>query len=303
MTSVDLEIPPGQRRVVVLASGEGTLLQALLDAAGQSSFGVAAVVSDRVDAPALARAREAGVPTAVVALGDFADRATWDAAITRAVDAFAPDLVVLAGFMRIQGSAFLARFGGRTINSHPSLLPDFPGAHAVQEALTAGATVTGCSVIQVDAGTDSGPVLAQVPVTIEPGNDKAALHERIKAVERQILARLVDLLCHYSWETRDRSPRINGWRGPRVAYMGCQGGKLFAVLYPRINVVYSMRTADSGQYLGAFEPDVIVIEGDVLFSIPSAWQPRCVHVTGLSPELALARIIGAWLMRPASPGQ
>ncbi len=153
-------------RVVVLVSGTGTLLQALLDAADVS---VAGVISDRDDAQGLRRAQTAGVPTAVVRLADFPDRATWDQAVVKAIEVFSPDLVVLAGFMRLLGEPFLTRFGDRAINTHPALLPSFPGAHAVRDALAYGVKVTGASVILLDDGTDSGPVVAQRPVEVQRG--------------------------------------------------------------------------------------------------------------------------------------
>ena len=144
------------RRVVVLLSGSGTLFQALLDAR-REGWSIAGVVSDRADAYGLRRARTAGVPTAVVDPADFPDRVAWDVAVAKAVGVFSPDLVVLAGFMRILGEPFLAAFGGRTVNTHPALLPSFPGAHGVRDALAYGVKVTGSTVIIVDAGVDTGP--------------------------------------------------------------------------------------------------------------------------------------------------
>lgn len=199
-------------RVVVLVSGSGTLLQALLDdasAAGESApFGVAAVISDRDDAFGLQRARDAGVPTAVVRPGDFPDRATWDLAVAKAVEVFTPDLVVLAGFMRLLGEAYLSRFADRTINTHPALLPAFPGAHAVRDALAYGVTVTGTSVILLDAGVDSGPVVAQRAVEVLPGDDEASLHERIKVVERELLVEVVRRMTGVGWSVEGRSVRF-----------------------------------------------------------------------------------------------
>jgi phosphoribosylglycinamide formyltransferase 1 len=120
------------------------------------------------------------------------DRAAWDAALADAVAAHDPDLVVSAGFMKVLGPAFLARFGGRTVNTHPALLPAFPGAHAVSDALAYGVRVTGCTVHLVDAGVDTGPILAQEAIPVLDGDDEAALHERIKVVERRLL---VDVLA------------------------------------------------------------------------------------------------------------
>lgn len=180
-------------RLVVLASGTGTLLQALLDAGGAGDYpaAVVGVVSDRPDIRALDRAARVGVPSAVVRLSDFAHRREWDAALTARVVQFAPDLVVLAGFMKLLGPDFLARFPDRVINTHPALLPAFPGAHAVRDALAAGVTTTGASVIRVDEGVDTGPVIAQVEVPVLAGDDEVRLHERIKVVERELLVRVV----------------------------------------------------------------------------------------------------------------
>ncbi len=182
--------------MVVLVSGEGTLLQALLDARGAgpgapAPFTVVAVGSDRSSAVGLQRAERHGVPTFTTAPGEHPDRPAWDAALATAVGAHRPDLLVLAGFMRLLGPAVLDEWAGRTINSHPSLLPAFPGARAVRDALAAGAQVTGASVILVDAGVDTGPVLAQRRVPVLPGDDEATLHERIKAVERHLLLDVV----------------------------------------------------------------------------------------------------------------
>ncbi len=183
--------PPGGRRrlrVAVLASGAGTLLQALLDAAGTDPpFEVVLVASDRDGAPALDRARRAGLPVRVVAPRDHEDRGAWDLALARELERHDPQLLVLAGFMRLLGPAALHRWPGAILNSHPSMLPAFPGARAVEEALQSGAAVTGASVIAVDDGMDTGPVLAQRPVPVLPGDTVETLHERIKAVERPLL--------------------------------------------------------------------------------------------------------------------
>ena len=181
-------------RLVVLVSGSGTLLQALLDASasGELDAAVVAVGADRPDAYGLERTRAAGVPTFVHPLTAGADRATWDAELTDLVAAHEPDLVVSAGFMKLVGAAFLARFGGRMINTHPALLPSFPGMHAVRDALAHGVKVTGSTVFLVDAGVDSGEIIAQEPVRVLPGDDEATLHERIKIVERQLLVDTVN---------------------------------------------------------------------------------------------------------------
>lgn len=181
-------------RLVVLVSGAGTLLQALLDAGEEFPAQVVAVGADRDGADGL---RRADAPTFAVKLADHPDRASWDAALADAVEHHRPDLVVLAGFMKLLGPAFLARFGGRVINSHPSLLPAFPGPRAVRAALEYGAKVTGCSIILVDDGIDTGPVLAQQPVPIEPADDEQTLHERIKIVERRLLVDVVAALARH----------------------------------------------------------------------------------------------------------
>jgi phosphoribosylglycinamide formyltransferase-1 len=184
--------PTPRARVVVLLSGTGSLCAALLDAADDPAYPaqVVAVGADR-DAPGLEHARRRGLPTFVCALPEHPDRAAWDRALADAIAAHGPDLVVSAGFMKIVGSAVLDAYSGRLINTHPALLPAFPGAHAVRDALAAGATVTGSTVHLVDAGVDTGPVLAQREVRVEPGDDEASLHERIKTAERELLVETV----------------------------------------------------------------------------------------------------------------
>ena len=201
---------PGSRRVAVLISGTGSLLQALLDAARNpaNGFRVVAAISDRPGAGGLDRARAAGVNTAVVSPGDFPDRATWDVALTRVVDSFRPDLLVLAGFMRIVGPPLLERYGGRMLNSHPALLPAFPGAHGVRDALAYGVKVTGCSVILIDDGTDTGPIVAQRAVEVCDDDDEATLHERIKVVERDLLVDVVGRMCRNGWTVTDRKVKV-----------------------------------------------------------------------------------------------
>jgi phosphoribosylglycinamide formyltransferase-1 len=185
-------------RLVVLVSGTGTNLQALLDASGRPGYpaAVVAVGADRDDAAGLRRASSAGVPTFVEPLSDHAQRSDWDGALTAQVAAHAPDLVVLAGFMRILGPVFLDRFRPGIVNTHPALLPAFPGAHPVRDTLAYGVRVTGATVHLVDAGVDTGPVVAQRCVEVHDDDDEAALHERIKTVERVLLvdavARLVN---------------------------------------------------------------------------------------------------------------
>ncbi|KUI20262.1 phosphoribosylglycinamide formyltransferase [Mycobacterium sp. GA-1285] len=184
-----LRVPPKvPARVVVLASGTGSLLRSLLEAtAGEYPASIVAVGVDR-DCPAVDIAAAASIPAYTVRLRDYPDREAWDVAITEATAAYEPDLIVSAGFMKILGPHFLSRFMGHIINTHPALLPAFPGAHAVADALAYGVKVTGCSVHLVDAGTDTGPVLAQEAVPILEDDDEATLHERIKVVERRLLA-------------------------------------------------------------------------------------------------------------------
>ncbi len=174
-----------QSRIVVLASGSGTLLQALIDSPVRAS--IAAVGSDVPDAQALKRAQAAGIPVFAVPLSDYGTRAEWDDALLATVREHAPDWVVSAGFMRILSPGFVAAYAGRIVNTHPALLPSFPGAHGVRDALAHGVKVTGCTVHLVDDGVDTGPILAQRAVVIEPDDDEATLHERIKVVERELL--------------------------------------------------------------------------------------------------------------------
>jgi phosphoribosylglycinamide formyltransferase-1 len=197
-------------RLVVLVSGEGTNLQALIDACRDDDYGaqVVAVGADRGAIKALRRAERAGIPTFTVRLSDFAAREEWDAALTRACAAYEPDLIVLAGFMKLVGQPFLGSFGGRCVNTHPALLPSFPGAHAVREALARGVKITGCTVFVVDEGVDSGPILAQAPVPVADDDDEAALHERIKVTERALLVSTVGRMVREGWSVHGRKVRI-----------------------------------------------------------------------------------------------
>ncbi|MCU1641880.1 MAG: phosphoribosylglycinamide formyltransferase [Nocardia sp.] len=176
----------------MLASGTGSLLRSLLEAARKPDYParVVAVGLDR-DCAAADHAEAFDISSFMVELSDFEDRAAWDQALTEIVDAFAPDLVVSAGFMKILGPRFLERFGGRIINTHPALLPAFPGAHGVRDALAYGVRVTGSTVHLVDSGIDTGAILAQEAVAVLPSDDEATLHERIKVVERRLLAEVV----------------------------------------------------------------------------------------------------------------
>ncbi len=187
-----LRVPPtAPARLVVLASGTGSLLASLLaTAVGDYPGRVVAVGVDR-DCPAVDIAKAADVPVYRVRLSDYPDRAAWDAAITDATADHRPDLIVSAGFMKILGPQFLSRYMGRIVNTHPALLPAFPGTHAVPESLDYGVKVTGCTVHLVDAGTDTGPILAQEVVAVRDDDDEASLHERIKVVERRLLAEVI----------------------------------------------------------------------------------------------------------------
>jgi phosphoribosylglycinamide formyltransferase-1 len=184
--------PPRRARVAVLLSGTGSLCAALLDAADDPGYPATVVVvgSDR-PAPGLDSARRRGLPTFTCALADHPDRAAWDRALAAELTAHEPDLVVSAGFMKLVGPAVLEAFAGRMINTHPALLPAFPGAHAVRDALAAGVRVTGATVHVVDAGLDTGPVLAQREVPVLADDDEVRLHERIKEVERELLVETV----------------------------------------------------------------------------------------------------------------
>jgi phosphoribosylglycinamide formyltransferase 1 len=181
-------------RLVVLVSGGGTNLQALIDAR-QDAYSIVGVVADRADAGGLARSAAAGIATSVVDPADYPDRGAWDEALAASIASLAPDWVVCAGFMRILGPSVLASFPSRIVNTHPALLPAFPGAHGVRDALEYGVTVTGCTVHLVDAGVDTGPILAQRAIDILADDDEATLHERIKAVERELLVDMVTRLC------------------------------------------------------------------------------------------------------------
>lgn len=174
-------------RVVVLVSGTGSLLQAILE--GQDdSYQVTKVVAD-VDCPGVDKAQAAGIDTEVVALGE--DRSEWTKRLVDAVDSGQPDVVVSAGFMKILGEDFLSRFEGRTINTHPALLPSFKGAHGVRDALAYGVKVTGSTVHFVDAGVDTGRIIAQKPVAVLDDDTEATLHERIKVVERELIVQVL----------------------------------------------------------------------------------------------------------------
>lgn len=174
---------------MALVSGSGTNLQAVIDAvaSGQLDVEIAAVGADRPGTGGLERAAAAGIETFVVDFAQYADRGEWNRALTEQCAAHAPDYVVSSGFMRIVGDAFLAEFGGRYINTHPALLPAFPGAYGVRDALRYGVKIAGCTVHIADAGVDTGPILAQAAVPVVDGDTEQTLHERIKVQERHLL--------------------------------------------------------------------------------------------------------------------
>src|SRR5258707_6271283 len=195
-------LPPTRpSRLVVLVSGEGTNLQALIDACRDPGYGatVVAVGADRDGIKALDRAARAGIPAFTRRRVDFATREDWDRALTLATQEHQPDLVVCAGFMKLLRKAFLDAFGGRCLNTHPALLPSFPGMHGVRDALDYGVKVTGCTVFIVDAGVDAGPVVAQAAVPVQDTDDEQALHERIKVAERALLVETVGRMAREGW--------------------------------------------------------------------------------------------------------
>lgn len=189
-------------RVAVLASGRGTNLRALAGAidAGACAVELVGALSDRDGCDALAFAAARGLATRIVRPADHRDRTAWDRALADAVRALEPELVVLAGFMRVLGPATLGAFEDRIVNVHPSLLPAFPGLHAPAQALAAGVRIAGCTVHLVDAGVDTGRILAQGAVPVLAGDDAARLHARIQAVEHRLLPRVVDALARGTLE-------------------------------------------------------------------------------------------------------
>lgn len=181
-------------RVVVLLSGSGSLLQSLIDAVADGTVGarIVAVISDVASAHGLERARAAGIPAVCHPLVKGADRTQWDAELAEIVGRYEPDLVASAGFMKLLGPHFLGRFGGRTINTHPALLPSFPGMHGPRDALAAGVKIAGATVFLVDEGIDTGRILLQGAVDVLAEDDVETLHERIKVVERRLLIQAVN---------------------------------------------------------------------------------------------------------------
>ena len=192
-------------RIVVLISGTGTLLQALIEAVADPAYGaeIVAVGSDRAEAAGLDRALRAAIPTFVHPWAG-GSRADWDRELTRLVGVHQPDLVVSAGFLKLVGTDFLARFGGRMINTHPALLPAFPGLHGPRDALGYGVKVSGATVFLVDAGVDTGVILDQAAVPVLETDTVDVLHERIKVVERDLLVAVTHLLATREWDVVDR---------------------------------------------------------------------------------------------------
>ena len=199
-------------RLVVLVSGSGTNLQALLDATTDPAYGatVVAVGADREGIEGLARAERAGVPTFVRRVGDFADRAAWDAAVTEVVAGHEPDIVVLAGFMKLMGASYLPRLGARTVNTHPALSPSFPGMHGPADALAYGVKVTGCTLFVIDDGVDTGPIVDQVAVRVEDDDTVESLHERIKRAEREMLVTAVGRMAREGFRIDGRRVVLGG---------------------------------------------------------------------------------------------
>ena len=197
-------------RLVVLVSGTGTNLQALIDASEDPAYGasVVAVGADREGIQGLARAERAGIPTFVREVGQFETREGWDRAVRDVVARFDPDLVVLAGFMKLVGTDFLAQFGGRVINTHPALSPAFPGMHGPAEAVAYGVKVTGATLFVVDHGVDTGPIVAQTVVPVEDEDTVETLHERIKVAERAMLVESVGRMAREGFRIEGRRVRL-----------------------------------------------------------------------------------------------
>lgn len=197
-------------RLVCLVSGAGTIAQALVDACADPAYGASVVAfgADRTKLEAFDRAARAGIPTFAHRVRDYPSRADWDAALTASVAAYQPDLVVSAGFMKLVGPAFLARFGGRFVNTHPALLPSFPGMHGPRDALAYGVKITGVTFFLVDAGTDSGPIIAQQPVPVLDDDTVETLHERIKVAERALVVEQVGRLVREGFALDGRKVRI-----------------------------------------------------------------------------------------------
>jgi len=184
-------------RIVVLASGTGTLFEAILDSGVGAD--VVGLITDQSNARAISIAKGREIAVYKVLLSDFDSRESWESELLERVEKLGPDLIVAAGFMRILSPAFVEHFPGQIVNSHPSLLPQYPGAHAVRDAIEANATVTGCTIHFIDHGVDTGEIIAQAQVKVQPGESEAELHERIKAVERALLPQSVEQLLSESF--------------------------------------------------------------------------------------------------------
>jgi phosphoribosylglycinamide formyltransferase-1 len=197
-------------RLVVLVSGAGSNLQALLDAAVDPAYGatVVAVGADRPDVEGLTRAAKHDVPTFVTSVRDFADRDAWDAALAASCSAHAPDLIVSAGFLKLVGPRFLAAFEGRYINTHNALLPAFPGMHGPRDALAYGVKLAGATLHFVDSGIDTGPIIAQVAVPVLDDDTEDTLLERIKVAERRQLVETVGRMAREGWTVNERKVRL-----------------------------------------------------------------------------------------------
>lgn len=202
--------PTAPARLAVLVSGTGSNLEALLEACAAPSYGATVVVvgADRDGIRALAVAQAAGVPTFVERMGDYELREEWDDALARRLATFQPDLVVSAGFLKLVGSAFLARFEDRYINTHNSLLPAFPGIHGPRDALAYGVKVAGATLFFVDDGIDTGPIIAQVAVPVQDEDNEESLTERIKVTERRQLVEWVGRLVREGWTIAGRKVTI-----------------------------------------------------------------------------------------------
>jgi phosphoribosylglycinamide formyltransferase 1 len=197
-------------RLVVLLSGSGSNLAALLDATADPAYGarVVAVGADRDGIGGLDKARAAGVPTFVDSIKDYPTREDWDAALTAHVADHRPDLVISAGFLKLVGKRFLEAFGDRYINTHNALLPAFPGIHGPRDALAYGVKIAGATLFFVDAGVDTGPIIAQVSVPVLDDDTEETLTERIKVAERAQLVEQVGRLVRRGWTIQDRKVRI-----------------------------------------------------------------------------------------------
>jgi phosphoribosylglycinamide formyltransferase-1 len=189
-------------RITVLASGTGSLFQALIDNQNIHNAKIVGLICDR-DCPALERAAAAKIPAQVTATNS--DKTSWDLDLLKTLDNYESDLIISAGFMRLIGQAVLTKYEGRIINTHPALLPNFPGAHAVRDALAAKASITGSTIHFIDSGIDTGEIITQRQVEVFSGDTEDSLHERIKVVERELLVKVVSDFVSGKIKTRPRS--------------------------------------------------------------------------------------------------